>query len=955
MSAQTLLTSPGEMVSLSPAFRPPVLSGVKVYANDPFHLDFILEKGDIPDLQSKALRQESTRLIKYFLASLTIPEKDLWVNLSPYEENRIVPEAFGQTEMGRDLLAQDYFLKQLTSSLMFPDGELGKKFWAEIYRQAREKFGSMDMPVDTFNKVWIVAEKAVIYENKDAAYVAESRLKVMLDSDYMAMTHAKPYSAQSTEIDSNILAKDVIRQIILPALDKEVNEGKGFAQLRQVYNALILATWYKGKIKESLLSKAYVDKKKVVGVNIDDAQESEKIWAQYVLAFKKGVYNLIKEEKDTVTQEIVPRKYFSGGVMVAPHLTKKDPADMMMAPPNAVVVSVDFGMATSGQDHSISDFWAGAWSRVPDRFRDGRGWYGAANYPQGPYKFIMDNLDQVMLRGRDKVRAVDLGSGANLFLARVLAKYFSDKKVNAEIHALDPAKESDVTRLSTNKNIIYHSGRLEDGDGIEAGSMDIVVSSFVLDYTDMRASLKQINRMLARDGRAILVLHHPASSAMKHVKYYAAATKNIQKILEHLLTSLNAGRDLDSERLLEMGEFVYKYTNYQAHITELFQKYSVYLGMDIAEQEKHKENVRESILKAIQVTQGEISSQERLLSNLFRNKDEIESFLQEQGYVGRVSELTSRVDYDGSGYQEVVQGYGIVLQPYSASKMKDSLGNPDAAVFESQQMTYNSLIRMLDDRQPEILFDADANEQDFVDICGGKMLKNLTLFNMKSNEYSKGFKDVLMHLADNIFPEVRNHGNTLVHLKISRYPHARNEGRSIWKITISQPFVDQNSWETVKINEAGFKGDSLWPETKGPAYLTDDLKRKLGGAAIGRGTGMRKLGEWMLQYPTTMVMNRFMKSAYAVEIEIYTEIPDKVESVKTGSQRGIDNGGIDLTADRVVVQVKTVGESVRFKFDLKMFQRLQAAPGLMPMIIKITPMVDLKVFLSLKDLEEKDT
>ncbi len=27
------------------------------------------------------LKQEATRLIKYFLASLTIPEKDLWVNL----------------------------------------------------------------------------------------------------------------------------------------------------------------------------------------------------------------------------------------------------------------------------------------------------------------------------------------------------------------------------------------------------------------------------------------------------------------------------------------------------------------------------------------------------------------------------------------------------------------------------------------------------------------------------------------------------------------------------------------------------------------------------------------------------------------------------------------------------------------------------------------------------------
>ena len=58
------------------------------------------------------------RLVKYFLAALTIPEKDLWVNLSPYEKDRVITDEFGSTEMGRDLLAQDYMLKQLTSSLI---------------------------------------------------------------------------------------------------------------------------------------------------------------------------------------------------------------------------------------------------------------------------------------------------------------------------------------------------------------------------------------------------------------------------------------------------------------------------------------------------------------------------------------------------------------------------------------------------------------------------------------------------------------------------------------------------------------------------------------------------------------------------------------------------------------------------------------------------------------------
>jgi hypothetical protein len=37
----------------------------------------------------------------------------LWVNLSPYEDNRIMPEKLSQTTMGQDLLSMDYLLKQL--------------------------------------------------------------------------------------------------------------------------------------------------------------------------------------------------------------------------------------------------------------------------------------------------------------------------------------------------------------------------------------------------------------------------------------------------------------------------------------------------------------------------------------------------------------------------------------------------------------------------------------------------------------------------------------------------------------------------------------------------------------------------------------------------------------------------------------------------------------------------
>jgi hypothetical protein len=151
--------------------------------------DFIIDSGNT-DFNETKIKEESERLVKYFLASMTIPKDDLWVNLSPYESDKIIPDELGKTELGRGMLAQDYILKQLTASLMYPEKELGKEFWAKAYKQAKEKYGTTEMPVDTFNKVWILPETATVYEHEKTVYIVDAKLKVMLDNDYEAMQYA---------------------------------------------------------------------------------------------------------------------------------------------------------------------------------------------------------------------------------------------------------------------------------------------------------------------------------------------------------------------------------------------------------------------------------------------------------------------------------------------------------------------------------------------------------------------------------------------------------------------------------------------------------------------------------------------------------------------------------------------------------------------------------------------
>ncbi len=320
------LPKPNVMLGLSSPFTPVILKGLKVNTHNPFEFDFIIDSGsnklqvnavgDQNEHIQQQLKPESEKLIKYFLASLTIPEDDLWVNLSVYESGKIVPAQLGQTEMGRDLLAQDYLLKQLSSSLLYPENEIGKKFWERVYQKVYEKFGRTDVPINTFNKIWIVPEKAVVYENGANAFVVESSLKVMLEEDYLAKQEEGKSNpiAKIQQDDTSTLSSQIVRDVMIPAIEQEVNEGALFSQLRQIYSALILATWYKKALKESLISQIYVDQKKVKGVETNDPGVINKIYDQYVQAFKEGVYNFIKEDYDPYTKENIPRKYFSGGL-----------------------------------------------------------------------------------------------------------------------------------------------------------------------------------------------------------------------------------------------------------------------------------------------------------------------------------------------------------------------------------------------------------------------------------------------------------------------------------------------------------------------------------------------------------------------------------------------------------------------------------------------------------------
>lgn len=311
-------------------YQLPLMKGLEFDASKPLQLQFYFDTMSKKKIDLK----ETNRLIKYFLGFLAVPEEKLWVNLSPYEKDRIIPDCLSRLDIGKNLLLEDYILKQLTASLTDPKTKTGKDFWKEVYAAANRVNPGKKIPLGTMYKVWIMPESAEVYEytgfgdrssekgNKQKhtiAFVKEARLKVMMEEDLTAMQNvgagSKPAqkNGRGTNPPLQKQSIEIFKHQLLPIIKKQVNESENFAPLRQLYYALILATYFKQKLKNHFLFDQYIDSEKTNTLNLQENRIKEKVYTSYLRIFQKGIYNQLKTEYDPSLHRKIKRRYFSGG------------------------------------------------------------------------------------------------------------------------------------------------------------------------------------------------------------------------------------------------------------------------------------------------------------------------------------------------------------------------------------------------------------------------------------------------------------------------------------------------------------------------------------------------------------------------------------------------------------------------------------------------------------------
>ncbi|HNQ51128.1 MAG TPA: hypothetical protein PKL03_06795 [Candidatus Omnitrophota bacterium] len=279
-------------------------------------MDFYLDQGDIREFEIGEIEKNAKKISDYFQVGLRLPDTSFWVNLRPDSPERIIDPSLENTDLGKVMLEADLQLKKDMAGFVSPRTAQGRQYWNHIYTRAEELFGGEEINVPTHTRPWIVPGEIIIRQSGNNAYIYKATLKVMLEQDYIQNSTSQGMTDPRTNV-LNDYSSALIRQDILPLLTREVNSSRKYADLRQVYYALILAQWFKRRHRAAGSEDPY--SKKIDSCDTHDLASNipwskESYFEAYRRSFSKGEYNI--QETVHSYAGLTIRQYFSGGMLL---------------------------------------------------------------------------------------------------------------------------------------------------------------------------------------------------------------------------------------------------------------------------------------------------------------------------------------------------------------------------------------------------------------------------------------------------------------------------------------------------------------------------------------------------------------------------------------------------------------------------------------------------------------